>query len=357
VCNQTLPDITSTDGFAQQMLGYMNGAALGLMISIGHRTGLFDTMSTLSPSTSEEIANAAGLNERYVREWLGALTTGKIVNYNPQDRTYDLPAEHAEVLTRTGANTMASFTQWISVLGGVEDRVVACFRHGGGVPYSEFRRFHEVMAEESHQTTVSALEEHILPLVPGLIDRLKSGAMVLDLGCGAGRALITMAGLYPRSTFVGYDFGAEAVETAREEVKRLGLKNITFEVRDAARIKDTDAFDVIFTFDSVHDQADPEAMLRNIYRSLRSDGVYLMQDIKASSFLDKNMESPLSPFLYTISTMHCMTVSLSQGGRGLGAAWGEELAQDMLAEAGFRRTELHQLPHDIMNNYYISYKK
>jgi hypothetical protein len=162
--------------FAQKMMGILNGGALALMTSLGHRTGLFDRLATLEPSTSAQIAEATNLRERYVREWLNAMTTGGIINYNETDATYSLPPEHAACLTRAaGPNNMATTTQFLAVLGAVEDRVVESFRNGGGVFYQEFPRFHEVMAEESSQTVTAGLFEHVLPLVPDITEQLESG--------------------------------------------------------------------------------------------------------------------------------------------------------------------------------------
>src|SRR5690606_18266895 len=198
-----------TEAFAERLLQALNGGALCLMVSIGHRTGLFDTMSRLAPSTSEEIAAAAGLDERYVREWLGAMVTSGVVTYSPESRRYRLPAEHAARLTRAAAaDNMAVFAQYIATLGAVETDIVECFRHGGGVPYERFTRFHEVMAEDSGQSVLSSLESHILPLVPGLVERLERGIDVLDLGCGRGMILKRLATLFPRSRFVGIDLSA-----------------------------------------------------------------------------------------------------------------------------------------------------
>ena len=183
-------DDAKSEAFAEKMLSVLNGASVGLMASIGHRTGLFDQMADLPPSTSAQIADKAGLDERYVREWLGAMVTGGVVEHDPQNGTYILPKEHAAWLTRAaGSNNIASTTQWIAVMAGVEDHITECFKNGGGVQYCQYNRFHEVMAEESSQTVVAALLEHILPLVPGLLDRLKEGMEVLDVGCGSGRAM------------------------------------------------------------------------------------------------------------------------------------------------------------------------
>jgi ubiquinone/menaquinone biosynthesis C-methylase UbiE len=246
--------------------------------------------------------------------------------------------------------------QYIPLLGSVEDGIVHAFRNGGGVPYSDFLRFHEVMSEDSGQSVLPALFDHILPLVPGLTERLEQGIEVLDVGCGRGKALMLMAAAFPKSRFTGYDFSTEAIEAARAEVNERGLTNIHFEVLDAALLDERDRYDLICTFDAIHDQAKPDVVLANIRRALKPDGVYLMQDIDGSSHVQNNIEHPLGPLLYTISCMHCMTVSLAYGGAGLGAMWGREKALAMLAEAGFTHTEVHNLSHDIQNCYYINRK-
>ena len=189
-------DATKAQAFAGQFLSALNAGALCLMASIGHRTGLFDAMRGSSPSTSAEIATKAGLNERYVREWLGAMVTSGIVEVDPTSTRYVLPAEHAPCLTRAAAgDNMAVFAQYIAVMGNVEDEIVRCFQHGGGVPYEKFPRFHAVMAEDSGQSVLSTLESHVLPIVPGLADRLAAGIRLLDVGCGSGRILNRLAEL------------------------------------------------------------------------------------------------------------------------------------------------------------------
>jgi 2-polyprenyl-3-methyl-5-hydroxy-6-metoxy-1,4-benzoquinol methylase len=341
--------------FADRMLDTLNKAAATLMISIGHRTELFDTMVDLPHTTSERIAKAAGLNERYVREWLGAMVTAGIVDYDPAGGTFFLPREHAEFLTRSASpNNLAVTAQFIPVLASVENEIVECFRNGGGVPYSSYPRFHEVMAEESNQTVGAGLIDAILPLVPGLIEHLREGIDVMDVGCGRGRALILMARTFPKSRFTGYDLSEEAIADAGAEATRQGLDNIRFEAQDVARIDEPERYNLVTAFDAIHDQAAPRRVLKAIARALRPGGVFLMQDIHASSHIHKNIDHPLGTFTYTVSCMHCMTVSLALGGEGLGAAWGEEKALELLDEAGFSQVEVNRLPHDIINNYYIA---
>ncbi len=347
-------DPAKAEAFAGNLLSVLNYGALALMVSIGHRTQLFDVMADLPPATSLYIAEAAGLKERYVREWLNALTVGHIVEYDAATKTYCLPVEHAAFLTRAAASdNMATFFQHIANLAIVEDRIVECFAVGGGVPYSAYRRFHEVMAEDSGQTIVEAMENHILPLVPGLIERLRQGIDVLDVGCGSGRAMNKLACLFPASRFRGYDFSAEAIAVATAEAQAHGLTNVQFHVKDVTHLDEVGRYDLITTFDAIHDQAHPDQVLHNIYNALRNDGLYLMQDIRATTEVSGNLHHPLAPFLYTISCMHCMTVSLAEGGMGLGTMWGREKASEMLAEAGFTSVELRELPHDIMNDYYL----
>lgn len=348
-------DEARLEAFTQRMVGLLNDAGVALMTSIGHRTGLFDVLAQMSPATSQQIAGAAGLNERYVREWLGAMATGGIVECNPLDDTYRLPAEHAARLTRAAApNNLAATTQWVAVLGSVESRIVECFARGGGVPYADYPRFHDVMAEESAQTTVAALLEHILPLADGLIERLEQGIDVLDIGCGKGRALARLAERFPRSRFTGYDLCPDAIAAGRAEAQARGVTNLRLETRDVAALEDAACFDLVTAFDAIHDQRDPATVLRNIRRALRPEGVFLMQDIAGSSHVHKNIGGTLAPFVYTVSCLHCMSVSLAQGGAGLGAAWGEELAVEMLNEAGFGAVRKSRLEHDILNTYYVA---
>ncbi|QDT66451.1 class I SAM-dependent methyltransferase [Calycomorphotria hydatis] len=346
-----------SEAFAERLVGMLNESALSMMISIGYRTGLFDTMDGMPPSTSTEIADAAKLNERYVREWLGGMATGKIVTFHAENQTYQLPPENARWLTRKHTPENIAVThQWTSVLGYVETQVIDKFQQGGGVHYDCFHRFHEVMADESAQTVVAALHEHILPLAEGMYDKLNAGCDVVDIGCGSGRAVCSMAKEFPNSRFAGYDLCPEAIEAATKEAARQGLTNVRFEARDITNLNESNTYDLVTAFDVIHDQKSPAAVLDQVYDILKPGGTYLMQDIRASSYVEKNMDHPIGPFLYTISTMHCMTVSLAQDGEGLGTVWGEELAVKMLNDAGFNDVRVETLDHDIINNYYIMKK-
>lgn len=342
--------------FEERLVNALNEAGMLLMISIGHRAGLLPAMAGAPPMDSETLAARTGLSERYIREWLGAMTAAGVVTMDPERETYRLPAPHAALLTDSGEANLGVYAQFIPMLGQVEDDVLHCFHHGGGVPYERYPRFQSIMAEDSGQTVLAALFDHILPLAPELPERLESGMTALDVGCGQGRALLMMAERFPHSQFTGYDLSAEAINWAREQARQKGLKNAHFEVCDLSDFDETanpGCFDLVTTFDAIHDQARPLAVLRGIRRTLADDGIYLAQDIRAHSHHHDNVDHPLGTFLYSLSVMHCMTVSLAQGGEGLGTMWGREKALEYLRTAGFSDVEVHELEHDIQNDYFI----
>lgn len=326
--------------FLERIGDLYNGAALTLMIDVGFRTGLWEAAAE-GPATSEELAGRAGLQERYVREWLGAVTAGGMVEFDLASRRYSLPPEHAVSLTGGGGANRAPNAGLLTYLGKHVNSIVTAFREGGGVPYSQFRpEFTSLMDQRFRREYNERLLDGYIRVVHGLEERLVSGISVCDIGCGTGHNLNLLAREYPESDFTGYDIAADAIELAKAEASEMGLGNVRFEVQDATSLPGGLRFDVITTFDAVHDQADPQSALNGISRCLAPGGVYLMIDIKASSRLENNLGNPLAPYLYTVSTMHCMTVSLAAGGAGLGTVWGQELALEMLAEAGLTEVEI-----------------
>ncbi|TWP52865.1 methyltransferase domain-containing protein [Lentzea tibetensis] len=343
-------DEQRVEEFAGRVFGLYSDGMLTFMVDIGYRTGLFEAAADGSSLTSGELAARAGLSERYVREWLGALTSAGIFTYS--DGTYSLPAEHAACLTGAGAENLAVLAQLTTHLGKHVHEVADAFRTGGGVPYSAFRpEFTGVMDSLSRGIYDQHLVSSYVPLVPGLRERLVAGCRLADVGCGSGHALVVLAREFPASVFVGYDISAEAIAVAREEA--LGLPNVRFEVCDAAALAVDTPFDLIMTFDAIHDQADPAGALRAIHSALAPDGTYLMAEPAASSNLEDNIGNPMAGFLYSVSTLHCLTVSLAEGGAGLGTAWGEQLARTMLSDAGFGQAVRHDAPGDPSNAVFV----
>jgi len=350
-------DQNAAETFVEKIGDIVNSGAVSVMLSIGHRAGLFDTLAALPPSTSIEIAEAAALSERYVREWLAVMVTAGIVDYAPKAQRYHLPDERAACLTRNAPlGNMAVYAQFIPMSGAVEDRILECFKTGEGTRYDNYSCFHAIMAEDSAQNVVAQLFDAVLPLADGLAARLEAGIDVLDAGCGAGGTLVAMAARYPNSRFTGYDLCPDAVATAQQSAAAADTSNLRFEVRDLTGFSEPESYDLITSFDAIHDQKDPQSVLAGIHGALRPGGLHLMQDIGGSALLENNRDFPFAAFLYTASCMHCMPVSLGQGGAGLGTMWGWETAERMLGEAGFRSIERHILDHDPMNVWFVSDK-
>lgn len=348
-------DRAAAEAFSGRVAALLDAGAITAMLSIGHRTGLFDTMAAMPPATSAAIAGEAGLAERYVREWLAVMVTGRIVTFDPARRTYRLPATHAACLTRDAPlGNLAVYSQQVALMGAVQDRVLRCFETGEGMAYGEYPCFHEIMAEDSGQTVTAQLFHGILPLAEGVTARLEAGIDVLDAGCGRGSALLALARRFPRSRFVGYDLCGDAIAFASAAAAAAGLNNLHYAARDLTFYDDAGRFDLITSFDAVHDQKDPQRLIHSLHRALRPDGVYLMQDIGGSAALENNLDFPMAPLLYAVSCVHCTPVSLGQGGAGLGTMWGWETAEAMLRDAGFREIARHVLPHDPMNVWFVS---
>jgi 2-polyprenyl-3-methyl-5-hydroxy-6-metoxy-1,4-benzoquinol methylase len=350
-------DEARAEEFGGRLVDVLDKTSLALFLSVGHRTGLLDVLGDLDvPATSEEIARAAVLDERYVREWLGGMVVSEVITYDPERRTYRLPSEHAACLTTAaGPDNLAFFMQYVGLMGTVEPEIVRVFREGGGVPYEQFDTFQELQRDETARVYDAALVDTILPLAEGVVDRLRAGIDVLDVGTGAGHAVNVMARAFPASRFTGVDISTEGIGLARVEAADWGLANATFVVGDAAEV--SGSYDLVTAFDTVHDQARPTRLLASVAGALAEDGVFLMGDIACSSDLEDNIGRPMAAMIFAFSVFHCMTVSLAYGGEGLGTAWGTQRAERMLAEAGFADVVTRSVADDPLNVYYVARKR
>lgn len=347
-------DEAKVKAFTQRMVTHFTGASVALMIEVGRQAGLLEAMAGTPPAGSAAIAERAGLSERYVREWLGAMVCGGIVEYDPAAGTYALPPEHALLLTGATSRNLSSLAAFFPLLSRVVPQVVEAFQRGGGVPYSAYQPdFTGLMDGRSRPRFDEFLVSTYLEKPRGLRARLEAGIRVADVGCGTGYCVNLLARTFPRSTFVGYDFSEEGLVRAREEARAMGLTNASFVAQDVARLPAEPKFDLITAFDAIHDQTDPAGVLRRIRAALAPDGVFLMLDVHASSRLEENVGLPMSAFVYTVSTLHCMTVSLAHGGAGLGTAWGKQVALGMLQEAGFTDVQLFERV-DPMNSLFVA---
>jgi 2-polyprenyl-3-methyl-5-hydroxy-6-metoxy-1,4-benzoquinol methylase len=356
----TVMDHTSSaDVYAGRVARTLNSGFITMMISVGHRTSLFDVMAVLPPSTSHEISVAAGLAERYVREWLAAMTSAHIVDYDARTATYFLPIEYAAVLSRSaGANSLAPAAQMLSLLASVEDLVVAGFLGGGGVMPQAYERLTEMLSVEKRQLIDESYVDSLLRLMPGMRARLEKGASVLDVGCGDGALINAMAREFPRSTFRGYDIARAAILRALERREEAEVTNLDYIVGDAARIHEPQTYDLVLALESLHELSFPSAVLRNVASALVPDGVFLMQEAAASSHLARNVEHPFAPMLYALSCMHAVPVALrDERGEALGRMWGKERAARMLTEAGFRSVRFESLTIDPLSYYCVAEKR
>ena len=309
-------------------------------------------MAQMGAVTSAAIADKTGLSERYIREWLAAMVCGGVVEYAAAEHTYRLPREHATALTGSSTRNLTSMVEMFPLLNRVIPDVAEAFRTGGGVPYTAFQPdFTGLMDRRSRPRYDELLFSAYLGKPEGLTARLESGVRVADVGCGTGHCITLMARRFPKSTFVGYDISESAIASAHAAAA--GLDNATFVVQDLARLESATPFDLITAFDAIHDQADPAGVLRRIRAALHPDGLFLMLDVWASSELAGNVGTPMAPYLYTMSTMHCMSVSLAAGGPGLGTAWGHQTATRMLREAGFTDVQLFERV-DPANSLYVA---
>ena len=346
------------EAFMERTCDIINAGAQSVMISIGHRSGLFDVMAGLGPKTGQQIVDIAGLAERYVRELLAVMVTADIVNYDPLTRSYCLPDAHAACLTRDAElGNVALYAQFIPMLGAAQEHSLGFLEHGGGATYGDYPCFHNIMAEDSEQTVVSSLFENLLPLIPGMDEKLESGISVMDAGCGKGLALTALAERFPLSSFTGYDLCEETIAEAGRLIESRGLRNIRFAVKDLTDFNEQEQYGLVTSFDAVHDQKDPQGMLVGLHNALVPGGVHLMQDIGGSAHLENNLDFPMASLLYSISMSHCTPISIGQGGEGLGSMWGWETARDMLEKAGYADVQRHVLPHDTMNVWFVSRKE
>lgn len=342
------------EAFAGHLIDCYGKGLVTFMIDLADRTGLLEAAAA-GPGTSAQLAARAGLNERYVRECLAALATGGIVGYEAATKTFTLPPEHAACLTGHTAANMAPLSRLNTSLARHLDGVEHAFRHGGGVPYDAYKpEFTGLMDSLGRASYDEHLIGTYLPLTGDLPRRLEAGIRVADIGCGTGHTTNLLARAFPASTFTGYDFSIEAIEAARKEQSDYGLTNVWFEVLDVTQFAPTEPVDAVFAFDAIHDQAAPAVVLRRIAEALRPGGVFVMFDIHTSSNLEDNIGNPIAPMVYGVSTLHCMTVSLAQGGEGLGTGWGAQTATRMLTEAGFTGIDVHPVPDDPFNGVFVA---
>jgi SAM-dependent methyltransferase len=329
--------------FMERFVEMASGAATLFTLAVADRAGLMGVLATSDPLTVEQAATSAGLDERYVKEILSQLAAAGVLDYDPATEAFVLPPERATVIADdTSPYAMTGWLDMLPTAGNFIDEVAEATRHGGGVPASHYPdRMVQAVDRANAPSTRILLTRRWLPTMPEVVEKLEGGARVADVGCGSGTAVLTMASAFPASEFVGYDLDPRAVEAATAKAAETGLANVSFEVLGAAEIPL--GFDLISTFDVVHDLADPLTALSRFREALNEDGTFLMMEPSVGARLEDNIE-PRAALLYGVSLLFCMTQSLAAGGAGLGTAWGPEQAEALCREAGF--THFRRLPVD-----------
>ena len=348
-------DQAKMEAFVSKVLGDTSAAFTTMLASIGDRLGLFKDLSANGAATSIELAARTGINERYVREWLGAMTAAGYLHYDAVSQKFILPAEHAQPLAQEGGPVFfGGVYQMMTAFAGVLEPVTHAFRSGGGVPQSAYdQNMWDGLDRFTNSWFENLLIQQWIPAMPVVQAKLEGGASVADVGCGRGRALVKLAQTFPRARYVGYDIFGPTVERAAANAQAASVGDrVRFAQHDVSQ-GIPEQYDVITTFDVVHDAADPLGLLRTIRRGLRTDGVYVCLDINCSDKLEEN-QGPLGALFHGFSVLYCMTTSLAAGGAGLGTlGFHEPKVRELCAQAGFSSVRRVPLENPFNNLYEI----
>ena len=345
-------DESAVEAFVGRALGDLGGAMTTLFCALGDRLGLLKALETDGPVNSGDLAARLGLNERYVREWLRGMNAAGYLEYDLDSQQFSLPAEHAPVLAQeTGPVFFGGVYQELMGSLAALDQVTDAFRAGGGAPQETYP---SDLWEGMERFTASWFENLLLsewlPAVPEVRAKLEQGAKVADVGCGAGRALIKLAGAFPNSRCSGFDAFGGQLDRARQNAAWAEIGDrVTFERRDVAAAGLPERFDLITTFDVVHDAVDPLALLKAIRAGLEPGGTYLLLEINCADHAHDN-QGPIAQVLYGFSVLYCMTSSLAHEGAGLGTCGlPESRIRSLAAEAGFGRvTRVAENPFNVL---------
>lgn len=329
-------DEAALEQFVNQAVGDLAAAISGLMVHLGDRLGLYRAMAGSGPMTPAALAERTGTHERYVREWLANQAAGGYVTYDAQGGTFELGTEHALVLAHESPVFLAGAFETIASCYVDHDAFVRAFTTGEGIDWGAHdERLHTGALRLFRSGYEAHLVQSWLPALDGVVDKLRAGASVADVGCGFGASTVIMAREFERSSFLGVDSHAPSIDGARVAAREAGVDGRTrFEVTPAARVPGT-GYDLVTMFDSLHDMGDPVGIARHIRQSLAPDGTLLLVEPAAGDGLVDNL-NPVGRMYYGLSTVICTPSSLSQEvALGLGAQAGPVRMGEVLREAGF----------------------
>lgn len=340
--------------FAFRVWGYKQGELVSLLIHLGDRLGLYRALDGIGPVTSNELAARTQLHPRWVREWLRGNAAADLL-VSEDGETFELSPEGAAVLAREDTSLFfaaGAFTSPTDIT--VVDELAEAFRTGIGLPYDRLGPGGAHSTERSLGPWARmALVPMIIPALEGVHDRLTSGCLVADVGCGAGVALTALAGAYPNATFHGYELSRHALDRAQGRIDELGLTNVELYHVRAEELPDDGRYGFVLTFDCLHDMTRPQDTIGAIRHTIDDDGTWLIKDIRCDDEWAVNRRNPMLAMMFGFSVSTCMSSALSEpGGAGLGTVgFTRQVAERMVREAGFTHFEVHDF-EDPANLYY-----
>jgi len=352
-------DPEQVGAFALKVWQIKQGELVSLMIHLGDRLGLYRTLRGLGPVTAGELAEASSLQERWLLEWLRGQTAAGLIEHHRAENGGEMRFELSDVAAAVLADEENSVAFAAGAFGyppshDVIDGLAEAFRTGIGLSYQQLgpcaaHRTERMLGPWTRQ----ALVPRIIPALDGVEERLQTGIDVVDVGCGGGVALLSLARAFPASRFVGYDPSGHAIDIARQRTSEAGVTNVEWRIARGEDLPGEPSFDLVVTFDCIHDMTRPDRVIGAIRRAIRDDGTWLIKDIRSSPRFEDNLRNPMLALLYGFSVSACMSSALSEpDGLGLGTlGFNPVVAERMTREAGFTRFRMHDF-EDPANLYY-----
>lgn len=342
LAQSTPPDEAKLNAFMGRMLDDLGGAVSASLVLVGDHLGLFRSLAEEGPATSWDLSRRTGTNERMVREWLAAMGSSGYLTYDAATRTYGIEPEQAMVFANEDSPVfLAGFVEAIAAMYLAAPKIETAFRSGKGMGWHEHDQCLFSGTERFFRTSYNHhLVPEWLPALDGVVDKLRAGARVADVGCGHGASTIVMARAFPRSVFTGFDYHPASVQHARAAAEQAGMSDrVTFEVASAKEYPGA-GYDLVTFFDCLHDMGDPAGAAAHVRESLAPGGTWMIVEPMAQNRTEDNF-NPVGRLYYGASTMICTPASLAQDvGTALGAQAGEAKLREVLAEGGFGNVRL-----------------
>lgn len=345
-------DKQRVQSFMLKVVGDVATTLAATLLLVGDRAGLFKAMAGAGPLTPEDLAGRAGIAPRYAEEWLAAMAGAGYIEYDADTERFTLPDEHALMLADPSSEYhLVGLFSGLPTMAAIVPQLAAAFRSGDGIAFSDFgAELPMALAAMNRPVYENRLVKAWLPALPGISERLAAGGRAIDIGCGVGVVPIALARSFPQATVAGLEFDGRSVGLARSEADAAGV-TVQWHHADVLALPIEPGWDLVTSFDVVHDLPDPLAALSRVREALTEDGVFLMVEPKVADELQQDLGNPFARMLYGMSCLHCVPQSLALGGPGLGACWGEKHARALAAEAGFGRFEKLEIRSPAMSFY------